>query len=70
MTRVALYVLSFLILIGTIPWFFSQLSASSIAGFPAWAFYSLTATACYGLIIALLLKKYWHLSSGEKEPRE
>jgi len=70
MTRIKLYVLSFLILLTTIPWLFSQSSDISIGGFPAWAFYTLAATACYGIIIALLLKKYWHLSSGKKEPGE
>jgi len=70
MTRIKLYVLSFLILLATIPWFFSQSSDLSMGGFPAWALYTLAATAFYGIIIALLLKKYWHLSSGEKEPEE
>ena len=67
MTRTKLYILIFLFLLLTVPWFFSDISSIIVAGFPLWALYTLMATLIYAIIISYLLEKYWSLSAREEE---
>ena len=62
-----LYILNFLFIILTVPWFFLDDSINSIFGFPFWAFYSLIMTFLYAIIIYLFLKKYWFVSVSLNE---
>ena len=66
-TRTRLYILIFLFLLLTVPWFFSGISIIIVAGFPSWALYTLMATLLYAVIISYFLGKYWSLSSREGE---
>ena len=54
-----LYILNFLLLFLTVPWFFYNDSTAMIIGVPNWAFYSLLVTFLYAVIIYVLIRKYW-----------
>ena len=54
-----LYLLNFLLLFLTVPWFFYNDSTDMIIGIPNWAFYSLLVTFLYAVITYVLIKKYW-----------
>jgi len=54
----------------TIPWFFSGITSSIIIGFPSWALYTFIATFIFAIITSYLLGKYWNLSSRELEKKE
>ena len=66
-TRTRLYILIFLFLLLTVPWFFFDISSIIVAGFPLWALYTLLATLLYAVVISYFLGKYWTLSSREEE---
>ena len=67
MTRARLYILILLLILLTVPWFFSGISSNILIGFPPWALYALLATLIYAIIISYLLGKYWSLSASEGE---
>ena len=67
MTRTKLYLLIFLFLLLTVPWFFFGISSIIVAGFPFWALYTLMATLLYAVITSYFLGKYWSLSAREEE---
>ena len=54
-----IYILCIVLLLFTVPWFFTNMNMHSILGFPDWALYSLIATLVYSIIISYFLKKYW-----------
>ena len=66
-TRTRLYILIFLFLLLTVPWFFFDISSIIVAGFPLWALYSLLVTLIYAVIISYFIGKYWALSAREEE---
>jgi hypothetical protein len=70
MTRPAIYVVSFLLLILTVPWFFTEPSETIVLGFPVWAFYSLTASLVYATCMCFILGRYWNLLAGEDDEAE
>ena len=65
MTITKLYIIILLLILLTVPWFFSGISSIIVVGFPLWALYAILATLIYAVIIAYFLEKYWSLSSGE-----
>ncbi len=65
MSRIKLYLLNFMILLMTVPWFFNNKQFDSILGFPYWAFYSLFVTLLYAIIIFYFLGKYWSMSKSD-----
>jgi len=65
MTRAVLYSLIALLLFFTVPWFFSERTAASILGMPAWAAYSLGMSLLFALCMAVLLPRSWRLSAGD-----
>ena len=67
MTRIRLYTLMLVLLLLTIPWFFSGPTSRVIAGFPSWALYTFLATLTFAIIISYILGKYWNLSARELE---
>ena len=66
-TRTRLYILIFLFLLLTVPWFFFDISSIIVAGFPLWALYTLLATLIYAVITSYFIGKYWGLSAREEE---
>lgn len=67
MTRALLYMLIALLLVLTVPWFFSERTAASILGMPIWAAYSLCMSLLFALCMAVLLPRSWHLSAGDDD---
>lgn len=61
MTKFRLYLISAILIIATVPWFFTEFRTSQIFGFPPWAFYSLCITVLYAVVIAFFLQRYWSL---------
>ena len=70
MNRPLLYSLTLLALALTVPWWFSGDSDVRILGFPAWAAYSVIASAFYAVLIALCISWFWDLSAGDEEDGE
>ncbi len=66
MRPIKLYLVNFLLIILTVPWFFFKGDLHIILGFPIWAFYSICMTFLYAIIICYFLKKYWFLSVTKK----
>ena len=67
MTRTRLYILILLLILLTVPWFFSGIASIIVVGFPPWALYTLMATLIYAVITSYFLGKYWSLSAREGE---
>jgi hypothetical protein len=72
--KARLFALSLLLLAGTAPWpFVGGAAPTPVLGLPAWALYSLLATAVYALSLALMLQYGWSTSErdpeGDGEPR-
>ena len=67
MTRTRLYILILLLILLTVPWFFSGIASIIVVGFPPWALYTLMATLIYAVITSYFLRKYWSLSAREGE---
>ncbi len=61
MTKLRVCFISALILIASVPWFFTELMPGNILGFPTWAFYSLCITILYAIVIACFFQRYWSL---------
>ena len=70
MTRTRLYIIMLVLILLTIPWFFSGISPNIIVGFPSWALYTFIATLLYAVITSYILGKYWTLSARELEQEE
>ena len=62
--RWVLYVVTFLALVLTIPWFFLSPSGDGWFGLPGWAAYTVAATILYAVLIAWCLGACWELSAG------
>lgn len=62
-----IFVIPLLILIASVPWFFTGESSRVILGFPAWGFYSLILSLIYAVVVAIFLKKFWSLSAQDEE---
>jgi hypothetical protein len=54
----------------TVPWFFTDFDGKIILGFPAWALYSFLMTVLYAVIIAVLIARYWSVSSDDENDSE
>ena len=67
MTRSRLYSLILLLILPTVPWFFSGIDVNIVIGFPSWALYTILATLIYAIIISYFLEKYWSLSAREEQ---
>ena len=67
MTRTRLYILIVLLILLTVPWFFSGIVSIIVAGFPLWALYTLLTTLIYAVITSYFLGKYWSLSAQEEQ---
>jgi len=70
MTRIRLYILMLVLILLTIPWFFSGITSRIIVGFPSWALYTFIATLIFAIITSYILGKYWNLSARELEEEE
>ena len=70
MTSKKLYLSSFLLIILSVPWFYIDNNSNIFGGFPAWAFYSLTVTLIYAILVAYMLGKYWSISSEDKKTKK
>ena len=67
MSTRTVYTLSVLALFVTVPWWFFKASTFTIFGFPAWAFYVMTATVVYSFVIAVLLQIHWKTGHRNKK---
>ena len=67
MTKFRLCCISSLLLIASVPWFFTGFRSSNFFGFPSWAFYSLSITLLYAIVTAIFFERYWPLFAGDKE---
>ena len=65
MKLLKLFFIPLLILIASVPWFFTGASDRVILGFPAWGFYSIVFSVIYAVVIAVFLKRYWSLSAED-----
>jgi hypothetical protein len=67
MTKSRLCCISALILIASVPWFFTEFRAGNFFGFPLWAFYSLCITISYAIVTAIFFQRYWTLFAGDED---
>jgi len=67
MTKFKLCCISALLLIGSVPWFFTEFRSSNLFGFPSWAFYSLCITLLYAIVTAIFSQRYWSLFASDDE---
>jgi hypothetical protein len=70
MTRTRVFLSTILILIASVPWFFSEGSEDHYLGLPVWALYSLVVTFVYAVTVALILQRYWPMLAGDTEDGE
>ena len=50
--------LSLIVLVLTVPWFFSE-GNIRLAGMPTWAFYAVVAAVVYSIILSVVIEKTW-----------
>ena len=50
--------LSLIILVLTVPWFFSE-GNIRLAGMPSWALYAVVAAVVYSIILSVVIEKTW-----------
>lgn len=67
MKRLLVYATLFVLLAGTVPWFFLAESELSVAGLPLWAFYSLAASLIFSFVVCFCLERLWGLSDDSPE---
>jgi hypothetical protein len=67
MRRVVIFLLPFVALVATVPWWFGSDDGSRLFGLPGWAVYSLAASAVFAVVLATLLGRYWDLSAGSDD---
>ncbi|MFQ5581776.1 MAG: hypothetical protein ACE5F3_03995 [Mariprofundaceae bacterium] len=67
MARLRLYLLIAVLLILTVPWWFTVPADRQILGMPAWAAYSLGMSVLFAVVMAALLKRFWELSAGKDD---
>jgi hypothetical protein len=67
MTKFRLCSVSALLLIASVPWFFTEFRTGNFFGFPLWAFYSLCITLLYAIVTAFFFQRYWTLFAGDED---
>lgn len=67
MTRFRLWLVIAVLLIFTVPWWFTESSDSQMMGMPVWAAYSLGMSVLFAVAMVLLLKYFWRVSAGEDD---
>ncbi len=67
MTKLRLCCISAVLLIASVPWFFSEFRHGNFFGFPLWAFYSLCITLLYAIVTAVFLQRYWSLFADDDD---
>ena len=65
-----IYSIPVLILIASVPWFFTGTGGRAVMGFPPWAFYSLLISVLYAVVVAAFLKYYWAMSAEDAESND
>ena len=50
--------LSLIVLVLTVPWFFSE-GNIMLAGMPTWALYAVVAAVVYSIILSVVIEKTW-----------
>ena len=50
--------LSLIVLVLTVPWFFSE-GNIRLAGMPTWALYAVVAAVVYSIILSVVIEKTW-----------
>ena len=50
--------LSLIVLVLTVPWFFSE-GNSRLGGMPTWALYAVVAAVVYSIILSVVIEKTW-----------
>ena len=50
--------LSLIVLVLTVPWFFSE-GNIRLAGMPTWALYAVVAAVVYSIILSVIIEKTW-----------
>jgi len=50
--------LSLIVLVLTVPWFFSE-GNTRLAGMPTWALYAVVAAVVYSIILSVIIEKTW-----------
>jgi len=59
MKRNTAIIISFALLLLSVPWLFTGTSDTMIMGFPTWAFYNIAVTFVYALFLIFLLGTMW-----------
>jgi len=67
MTKHRVCLISAILIIASVPWFFTEFMAGDILGFPIWAFYSLCVTILYAIVTACFFQRYWSLFADDEE---
>ncbi len=67
MTKLRVCLISAILIIASVPWFFTEFMAGNILGFPIWAFYSLCVTILYAIVTAFFFQRYWSLFADSNE---
>ena len=50
--------LSLIVLVLTVPWFFSE-GNTRLVGMPTWALYAVVAAVVYSIILSVVIEKTW-----------
>ena len=57
--------LSLIVLVLTVPWFFSE-GNIRLAGMPTWALYAVVAAVVYSIILFVVIEKTWPKDDNSK----
>ena len=57
--------LSLIVLVLTVPWFFSE-GKTRIVGMPIWALYAVVAAVVYSIILSVVIEKTWPKDDNSK----
>jgi predicted membrane metal-binding protein len=67
MSKKAIFLITVLLMLANIPWFFTNLRREQILGFPPWAIYSLSMMVLFALVVCFLLGRYWARLAGDDD---
>ncbi|GAB5520131.1 MAG: hypothetical protein RhofKO_23820 [Rhodothermales bacterium] len=70
MTRFRFALLSLLMVLLTVPWFYTTSDGATVLGFPSWGLYAVVTAALYAAFVTWALGRYWALMAGEADEHD
>ncbi len=74
MNKTVMILITIVVLLANVPWFFNKFQPTHILGFPPWAIYSLVWIILFAILVCIFIGIYWdklrELPDDSDEPGE